>query len=55
MVSEKQVGTVEDVDDLLADLSEEEINEFCEANEPEPDYYCPHTVHDMAWQNGINH
>ena len=54
MKSEKQVGTVKDVEDLLADLSEEEIDEFCEANEP-GEHYCPNTVHDIAWQNGINH
>ena len=48
-----QVDSDVNDDDLLDTLSEEELNEFCEIFEPD-EFYCPHAVHDVAWQNGIN-
>ena len=54
MQTERHQESVEDEMDLLETLSEVEIDEFCEANEP-GEHYCPNTVHDIAWQNGINH
>ena len=54
MDAQKQYDNVSAEVDLFETLSEEEINEFCEANEPD-EHYCPHVMHDSAWQNGINH